>query len=130
VKHGLEGIVSKRAMSPYRNGPSKAWLKTKNVTESEFVLLGLERDSEGRCFAHVARDVQGGLAYAGMAFMTFGANLSSGLSARSIPLATATCPVAGLRRPSAAWLRPEVRVKVRHLRTTHGLRHASVRAIL
>jgi len=27
---GLEGIVSKRMASPYRSGPSKAWLKTKN----------------------------------------------------------------------------------------------------
>jgi len=27
---GLEGIVSKRMVSPYRSGPSKAWLKTKN----------------------------------------------------------------------------------------------------
>jgi ATP-dependent DNA ligase len=46
--HGLEGIVSKRATSRYRSGPSKAWIKTKNVVESEFVLLGLERDTEGR----------------------------------------------------------------------------------
>ena len=27
---GLEGIVSKRLDAPYRSGPSKAWLKTKN----------------------------------------------------------------------------------------------------
>jgi bifunctional non-homologous end joining protein LigD len=37
---GLEGIVSKRARSPYRGGPSKNWLKTKNMVEGEFVLLG------------------------------------------------------------------------------------------
>ncbi len=29
-KLGLEGIVSKRLEAPYRSGPSKAWLKTKN----------------------------------------------------------------------------------------------------
>src|SRR5437763_9743721 len=34
VKHGLEGIVSKRAGSPYRSGPSRNWLKIKNVGES------------------------------------------------------------------------------------------------
>jgi hypothetical protein len=28
---GLEGIVSKRRDRPYRSGPSKAWLKTKNA---------------------------------------------------------------------------------------------------
>jgi hypothetical protein len=27
---GLEGIVSKRTDSPYRSGPSKTWLKSKN----------------------------------------------------------------------------------------------------
>jgi len=27
---GLEGIVSKRLTAPYRSGPSKAWIKTKN----------------------------------------------------------------------------------------------------
>jgi ATP-dependent DNA ligase len=27
---GLEGIVSKHREHPYRSGPSKAWLKTKN----------------------------------------------------------------------------------------------------
>ncbi|MGE5165894.1 MAG: hypothetical protein ACM3IH_17970 [Sphingobacteriales bacterium] len=29
-KLGLEGIVSKRIAAPYRSGPSKSWLKTKN----------------------------------------------------------------------------------------------------
>jgi bifunctional non-homologous end joining protein LigD len=29
-KLGLEGIVSKRLDSPYRSGPSKAWIKVKN----------------------------------------------------------------------------------------------------
>jgi ATP-dependent DNA ligase len=31
-KMGLEGIVSKRVDSPYRSGPSKTWLKSKNPT--------------------------------------------------------------------------------------------------
>jgi hypothetical protein len=29
-KLGLEGIVSKRLTAPYRSGPSRDWLKTKN----------------------------------------------------------------------------------------------------
>ncbi len=33
---GLEGIVSKRTDAPYRSGPSKTWLKSKNP-ESEAV---------------------------------------------------------------------------------------------
>jgi len=27
---GLEGIVSKRVDAPYRSGPSKTWIKSKN----------------------------------------------------------------------------------------------------
>jgi ATP-dependent DNA ligase len=49
---GLEGIVSKRASCLYRGGPSKNWLKTKNMVESEFVLLGTDRMQTacpGRC---------------------------------------------------------------------------------
>ena len=29
-KLGLEGIVSKKLYAPYRLGPSKSWIKTKN----------------------------------------------------------------------------------------------------
>jgi bifunctional non-homologous end joining protein LigD len=29
-KLGLEGIVSKKFNTPYKSGPSKAWLKIKN----------------------------------------------------------------------------------------------------
>jgi len=129
VKHGLEGIVSKRAASRYRSGPSKAWIQTKNVTESEFVLLGLERDTEGRPFAYVGRKGSGGLKYAGMAFMTFGERLYSDLSRKAEGLRCASC-AAGLRRPGATWLRPEIRVRVSYLRNGNELRHASVRTIL
>ena len=50
---GLEGIVSKRAASRYRSGPSRSWLKTKNMVESEFILLGTERDSRRRALGAV-----------------------------------------------------------------------------
>jgi bifunctional non-homologous end joining protein LigD len=43
---GLEGIVSKRIKSLYRGGLSKNWLKTKNMVEGEFVLLGTEVDED------------------------------------------------------------------------------------
>jgi bifunctional non-homologous end joining protein LigD len=42
---GLEGIVSKRGLSPYKSGLSKFWLKTK-VVESELILLGTDYDNE------------------------------------------------------------------------------------
>jgi bifunctional non-homologous end joining protein LigD len=40
---GLEGIVSKRADAPYRSGPSKVWIKSKNGA-SEAVRREREED--------------------------------------------------------------------------------------
>jgi ATP-dependent DNA ligase len=40
---GLEGIVSKRLDAPYRSGPSKTWLKSKNPL-SEAVRREREED--------------------------------------------------------------------------------------
>ena len=42
---GLEGIVSKRTDAPYRSGPSRSWLKSKNPA-SEAVRR--EREEEWR----------------------------------------------------------------------------------
>jgi hypothetical protein len=39
---GLEGIVSKGAISPYKSGPSKFFFKTRNVVETQLILLGTE----------------------------------------------------------------------------------------
>ena len=64
---GLEGIVSKRALSAYRSGPSKFWLKTKNVVESELILLGTDYDNEGKPNAYLGREAEGELRFAGIA---------------------------------------------------------------
>jgi hypothetical protein len=64
---GLEGIVSKRASCLYRPGPSRNWLKTKNIVESEFVLLGTEVDDSGIPWALLAREQNGELEFAGPA---------------------------------------------------------------
>ncbi|RWO32164.1 MAG: ATP-dependent DNA ligase, partial [Mesorhizobium sp.] len=51
---GLEGMVSKRRDSKYRSGPTTNWLKTKSFTESEFELLGVERERGKPAFALMA----------------------------------------------------------------------------
>jgi bifunctional non-homologous end joining protein LigD len=70
---GLEGIVSKRAGSLYRGGRSSAWLKPKCMTESEFVVGGMEANPGGAAFALLAREESEGLVYAGSAFVTLDA---------------------------------------------------------
>jgi bifunctional non-homologous end joining protein LigD len=44
AEQGLEGIVSKHALAPYRSGRSRTWLKTKCFTQSTFVVIGTDRD--------------------------------------------------------------------------------------
>jgi hypothetical protein len=62
---GFEGIVSKRAAGRYRSGPSRSWLKIKNMLESEFILLGTDRNSDGVPWALLASERDGRLEFAG-----------------------------------------------------------------
>ena len=62
--------MSKRAASRYRSGPSRSWLKVKNMVESEFILLGTERDLDGVPWALLVSDRGGRLEFAGRLFLT------------------------------------------------------------
>jgi hypothetical protein len=62
--------LSQRALSPDKSGPSKFWLKTKNVVESELILLGTDYDNEGKPIAYLGRDDGGTMRFAGTAFLT------------------------------------------------------------
>jgi hypothetical protein len=45
-------------------------------------------------------------------------------------LVVAKPPLRGLRKGSAQWLRPELRVRVRHLKAKGVLRHATVKQLI
>jgi bifunctional non-homologous end joining protein LigD len=53
---GLEGIVSKKAASRYRSGPTSAWLKTKAWSVEPFTLLGAKLDRRDVPVALLARN--------------------------------------------------------------------------
>jgi bifunctional non-homologous end joining protein LigD len=55
--------------SLYRGGPSRNWLKTKNMVESELILLGTETDDSGIPWALLAREQDGELQFAGPAII-------------------------------------------------------------
>lgn len=90
---GLEGIVSKRALSPYKSGLSKFWLKTKDVVESELILLGTDYDNEGKPIAYLAREADGRLHFAGTAFLTLSREPRTALQARIEKLSAATAAI-------------------------------------
>ena len=127
---GLEGIVSKRSASRYRSGPSRSWLKTKNMVESEFVLLGTERGLDGVPWALLASDRDGELKFAGPAILHLPQKERAHWAKLTAALAMAKPPLKGLRQGSAQWLRPELRVRVRHLKAKGLLRHATVKEFI
>ena len=126
----VEGVVSKRIASRYRSGLSRSWLKTKNMVESEFVLLGIARDSDGVPWALLASDRDGELKFAGSAILRPPQAQREIWRQQMAALAVAKPPLKGLRQGSAQWLRPELRVRVRHLNTKGVLRHATVRQLI
>jgi bifunctional non-homologous end joining protein LigD len=129
---GLEGIVSKRANSRYRSGPSKAWLKTKCMTESEFILVGMERNEGGPPFALLAREDQNGLTYCGSAFVTLPhpARDEFWSRAEALKMDRPVLPELRKGRRKARFVRPELRVRAKHLRGGDMLRHATLAAVL
>jgi bifunctional non-homologous end joining protein LigD len=125
---GLEGIVSKRATSLYRGGRSKNWLKTKNMVESEFVLLGTEIDDSGIPWALLACERGGELEFAGRAILKPPSHASAEWAEKIAAMSIERPALKGLRRANKArWLKPEIRVWARYLKAKGTLRHALVK---
>jgi bifunctional non-homologous end joining protein LigD len=69
-KLGLEGIVAKRADSPYRPGRSATWLKIRTRKSEDFVVVGFTAPKGSRSgfgALQLARYVDGQLTYSGRA---------------------------------------------------------------
>jgi bifunctional non-homologous end joining protein LigD len=125
---GLEGIVAKRAGSPYRAGYSSDWLKVRIDQTDDFVVVGFEpvpKGSTGLRNLHVAASDEGQLTYAGTVGSGFTVSLANELRALLEPLrrgkpALPLPPVKG-----AVWVEPKVMVELRFKEKTEsgGLRH-------
>jgi bifunctional non-homologous end joining protein LigD len=68
VQLGFEGIVAKKADSPYRPGRSSAWLKVRTARTEDFAVVGYTLPKETRAgfgALHLAIRREGALVYAG-----------------------------------------------------------------
>ncbi len=120
----LEGIVSKRPDSKYRSGPTSNWLKTKSFTVDEFELLGVEREPGKAAFALLAQPGTG--KYVGSAFISLGRDMKERLLKR-VREHTGPPPEAMKKRPGTQWVRPGVKLRIKHLRGDHShIRNASL----
>jgi bifunctional non-homologous end joining protein LigD len=120
---GLEGIVAKKADSPYRAGRSSSWLKVRTRKTDDFVVVGFTAPKgfrEGFGALHLAQYVDGTLVYAGRA--------GSGFSGKQ--LAETRAELEGLKRRTPAcegpvprdkgttWVEPEVVCEVEYTEWT------------
>jgi bifunctional non-homologous end joining protein LigD len=127
----LEGIVSTRVKSLYRGGPSKNWLKTKNMGEGEFILLGTEVDDSGIPWALLAREQNGELEFAGPAILRTPSHARAEWADKFAAMSIENPALKGLRRANKAhWLKPEIRVRAQYLKTKGTLRHATVKGLI
>lgn len=121
---GLEGMVSKRASSPYRGGKSDAWVKTKCWEVGDFEILGIKREPGKPTAALMAREGK----YAGAAAIALTRQAQERLWRRVQQGAPPSAPKA-VAGPTVAWLKPGLKAKVQYLRGEPKLRHASVKEI-
>ena len=125
-EHNLEGIIAKKASSPYRPGTrSPDWLKIKARRTLDAVVAGITRGKGNRIRTFGALilgqyDPTGTLVHIGQAGGGFTDSTLRLLMERLKPLITPTSPFASPPRTltPATWVRPEVVVEVEYAERT------------
>ncbi|MGH6735410.1 MAG: DNA ligase D [Methyloceanibacter sp.] len=134
---GLEGIMSKRADTPYRSGRGKDWLKIKCKKAQEFVIGGYAKsDVRGKPFSSLLLGTFDGakLIYAGKVGTGFNAESFSSLAKRFKPLERKSSPfeeVPQAEHKDAVWLEPRLVCTVNYAEWTRDgrLRHPSFQGL-
>ena len=90
----------------------KTWLKTKCFTESNFVVVGIDRDQKtGAPRALLAHPGSAGLNYAGAAFIALGGDERSQFFAEVERLTTSWETFKSSRLTDVKWCQPKLRVQ-------------------
>jgi bifunctional non-homologous end joining protein LigD len=95
---GLEGIIAKKADSPYRKGRSGQWLKIKAEPTGDFVIVGFTEPKRSRGHfgaLQLADNIDGTLVYAGRVGTGFNDALLSELKSLLDPIVRTDPPCAG-----------------------------------
>ena len=115
-RKGWEGLIAKRADSPYTHGRSRDWLKFKCSAEQELVIGGYTAPKGSRTDLGALllgyHDATG-LRYAGKVGTGFTQTTLRDLAARLAPLRRTTSPFADeVRERTATWVRPQLVAQV------------------
>ena len=114
---GLEGVIAKKADSPYRGGRSRDWLKLKCHAEQELVVGGFTAPKGSRSdfgALLVGYNENGGLRYAGKVGTGFDQATLRELGARMRELEEDSSPFEPFKPvpPGTHWVRPELVAQV------------------
>ncbi|MDH3479821.1 MAG: DNA ligase D [Gemmatimonadota bacterium] len=117
-KLGLEGIVGKRADSPYRAGRSRQWVKIRADRTDDFVVVGYTRPKGSRTgfgALHLGAYVDGHLTYMGRVGTGFAAQQLDDVQEmlQTIHRTEAPCSPAPTGRDHQ-WVEPELVCEVRY----------------
>src|SRR6267143_810465 len=136
VKLGLEGIMAKKADSPYRDGRSGDWLKIRADRMDDFLVVGFSKPKGSRGgfgALHVGAYQDGKLIYCGRAGSGFSGEQIDEISATLAQLVRATPPCeppehgALPKGPDHTWVEPKLVCDVRYKELTpDGLLRQSV----
>ena len=129
----LEGIVAKRADSPYRSGRSTNWYKIRTVESDDFVVVGYTDPKGGRPgfgALHLAQYVDGELTYSGSVGTGFNDALLDEILAVLQSLDGEPGPPGAGPAPNGKahhWVQPRLVAEVRYKEFTSGgvIRHPS-----
>ena len=130
-RRGWEGVVAKRADSPYRDKRSRDWLKFKCEAGQELVIGGFTAPRGSRAefgALLVGHYEDGALRYAGKVGTGFDGDTLAELGSRMRALAVDACPFddpAAIRERDVTWIQPELVAQIGFTEwTTAGrLRH-------
>lgn len=117
---GLEGLIGKRAGSPYSEKRSHDWIKLKCKRRQEFVIVGFSEPKGSRSHFGALllglHDEDGALRYAGKVGTGFSAASLEALHQQLKPLQRKTCPLKAAPKGADArgvtWLRPSLLCEV------------------
>jgi bifunctional non-homologous end joining protein LigD len=120
---GLEGIIAKKADSPYRAGRSPHWIKVRADQTDDFVVVGYtapEGSRGGFGALHLADYVDGKLTYAGRAGSGFDSAQLKKVHAQLEVLRRTTPPAVGPvpKGKEHTWVEPTLVVEVRYRERT------------
>ncbi|MFJ4445529.1 DNA ligase D [Pseudomonas sp. NPDC089422] len=131
----LEGLIGKRADSPYVSRRSAEWVKLKCKQRQEFVIVGFtapkgSRNGFGALLLALHDHDSGELRYAGKVGTGFSSTTLDGIHARLKPLEIASPalprPPTGVEARGVHWLKPQLLAEVAYAQMTRDgvVRHA------